>query len=294
MRRADFIDTNEYGEQELTELMNLAIALKACAKAGYYPRLIKNSIVAVVSDEPEPFFEAACVTAIRRLGGAANLIHCPLDVKSVKAAARRLGGIADCILVRAKAHESVLALHRYAGVAVVNGGSAFNMPVQELADLVTMYENLPKEKRLEECKLIYAGPASADCASSLFLCSKMGLSFVQVAATAEQLKPQALKIGERNIKKSGGAFLVTDNPLEGFRDADFVKNPDGRLPEEASLAEKPPVLLPPEENLLSALRAALLVALYQDPAERDALLVEKMRRTLTVKLHAVFGFGEAE
>ena len=164
-------------------------------------------------------------------------------------------------------------------------------PLQELSDLVSMYEHLPRERRLEECKLVYEGPGNAECASLLYLTSKIGMQFVQIAPSHQQLKPQATKIAERNIKKSGGAYLITDNAAEGYREANFLRLPAGSAPSPLA-SENGVCIIDPFENFVTALRAILLLLLYRDPAARDTLLVEKMRRTLAVKLHEVFGYGE--
>lgn len=293
MRRADFIDTNEYPEQDLTDLMNLAVALKVSARADHYPQLLRGRMLGVIDDGMNPFLRYALITGIYQFGGACQMVQAPLDSKHVRQTAEALGNYFDCLAVSIPRHETLLALAKYAGIPVINAGSSFCTPVQELSDLITMYEHLPKEKRLEECKLVFEGPASATAASSLFIASKIGMKFVQIAPGPEQIKPQAVKIAERNIKKSGGAFLLTEDAAEGYREADFVRTDAPEWTPQATPGEKPPFLLPVNENLHSAARAALALLLYRDPMARDQLLIEKVRRTLAIKLHDVFGFGEA-
>lgn len=291
MRRSDFIETNELTEQDLIDLMNLAICLKACIRADYFPQFLANRTLGLALGDCGCRTSSSFITAMRQFGGRVLFLDRVPDVKEARRFIESYEPFVDCIVPRTEKHEAMLTITKYASVPVINAGTDFNVPLQELSDLVTMYEHLPKEKRLEDCKLVYEGPASSECASLLYLTSKMGMQFVQVADGHDQLKPQAIKIAERHIKKSGGAFLITDNTLEGYREANFLRVPPGRRPSNMAM-ESGAILLEPYENYVSAIRAVLLLVLYRDPASRDTLLIEKMRRTLSVKLHDVFGYGE--
>ena len=292
MKKPDFIDTCEFSEQELKQLMNLALTLKACARADYYPPLLKNRVLALVLDRPDSLLTAHCAAAMEQLGGRLIPLEIKVEPGNAKLAAKRIASFADCAALCADRHESLLALAKYAAFPVLNCGSTVCTPLTEVGDLVTMFEHLPREKRLEECKLVYDGAATAECASALFMTSKMGLEFAQAAESPEQLKPQVTKIAERQNKKSGGSFTLTSNGAEAYRNADFLKTgPEGAV--HAPSVDRPLTLLDPLENRMSVLRAVLLYLMYADPMQRDQLLIEKMRRTLAARLHEVFGFGEA-
>ena len=291
MRRNDFIDTNEFTEQELINLMNLAIALKACIRADYFPPLLQHRTLGLALGDCGCRMSSAFITAMRQFGGRILFIDRVPEVRDSRRFVENYEPYLDCIAARTNKHEAMLTLSKYASIPVINGGSDFNQPLQELSDLITMFEHLPRERRLEDCKLVYEGPGNAECASLLYLTSKMGMQFVQIAPSHQQLKPQVTKIAERNIKKSGGAYLITDNAAEGFREANFLRLPPGSSPSPLA-AENGVFLVDPFSNYVTALRAVLLLMLYRDPAAKDTLMIEKMRRTLAVKLHEVFGYGE--
>lgn len=104
---------------------------------------------------------------------------------------------------------------------VINGGSNYNHPTGEIADMITIFDNLPEGKTLDKTSLVFVGDATPVCASLMIICSKMGMQFTQFAPPAKWLSDEYLKIGRANNQNYGGSVHVSDNPyvLEG---ADFV------------------------------------------------------------------------
>lgn len=282
------IDANTLGSADMLALMNLALALKACVKADYFPPLLRNRTVAIVAPDAASMQRAAFRLAALQLGAQPLFYDLPFTEANLRPLAALLSRTADLAVIRAPRHELFAAFARLTDMPLLNGDSSYCRPVQELADLITMYEHLPKEKRLESCRLVYLGADSPYAASALFSASRVGMGFVQCADKAGQLKPPQLKCAEENVRKSGGVYSVTEDGAEALRDADFIIAPESpHTPRSDGV-----VYIDPEENLLPALRALYTALLYRDPQLRDPVLIEKLRRTLTGKLQMMFGFGE--
>lgn len=293
MRKVDYLDTNELTAQQLSDMMNLAAALKASVRAGYYPALLKKKCVGLMLPDAPPLYAAAAETAVHQLGGHVSQFSLPLEPPArLRETAALLSRTFDLAVVRCERHEALLALAKYAEIPIVNAGSGHARPVQELADLVTMFERLPAEKKLDECKAVFAGGDGPACASALYLCTKIGMPFVQYCSDkAQELKPPVLKLAERNVKRSGGTYTVTANGAEAFRAADFLFMDapiDERVPPDAEGVLR----VDPAENRLAAFRALFTSLLYENPADREPILIEKIKRTLAVKLQAIFGYGD--
>ena len=292
MKKRDFLDSNDFAEQQVLDMMNLGVALKSCVRVGYHPPLLRKKQVAMLLPYEGTTQRIMLETATEQLGG--HLIACNLPLEpgnALRETALTLSRCFDLAVVKNR-HEVIEALAKYAEIPIVNAGSDFCSPVQEISDLITMFEHLPPEKKLEECKVVYYGRASAMCSSILFACSKIGMQFVQLTGEAkEELTPPVLKLAEKNVKKSGGTYAVTQSSEEAFRNAHF-------LVMDAPLATKLPpdaegiLRVDPTENHITALRAVMTCMLYENPALREPMLIEKMKRMLTVKLQAIFGFGE--
>lgn len=295
MIKPDFLESNDFTEQQILDVMNLGVTLKACVRALYYPPLLKKKCVGLALPADEPLLRLALETAVYQLGGhTLDLTGLPFDqTDTLGETAMQLNRLCDGVVVRSQRHETLLMLAKYTDVPVIGAGSNHSLPLKEIADLITMFEHLPSEKKLDECKLVYEGPASPVCTSALLTASKIGMQFVQhYGKKNEELQPPALKMAERNVKKSGGTYATTDNGAEAYHGADFVMIDaplNTRLPADAAGMLR----IDPTENLLAASRAVLACMLYENPAAREPILVEKMKRMLAVKLQALFGFGEA-
>ena len=117
------------------------------------------------------------------------------------------------------------------------GGHAQFYPTQEMGDLMTMLENLPEGKKIEDCTLAFIGDATQVCLSLMFICSKIGMNFVQFGPKGHQICDGALHvgtpeeraefgkklmaIGEENCKVSGGSIVISDE-IDCIKGADFI------------------------------------------------------------------------
>ncbi len=214
----------DLSDDEMVDLIDLAVALKARRRAGVRGDLLSRRQVALIFEKSSTRTRNASSVAIRDEGGSAeyltkNDIH--LGAKeSVKDTARVLGRMFDGILFRGFAQSTVATLAAYSGVPVWNGLTDQFHPTQILADLMTIRESFG---RLKGLKVVYVGDGRNNVANSLMMgCAKVGIHYAN--CTPVELTPDPVLVREAQGigARTGATVEVCHDPRIGVSGANVL------------------------------------------------------------------------
>ena len=174
---------SDFSDEEMLEIVDLALALKARKDAGVRGDLLRRRNIALIFEKSSTRTRNSCVVAAQDEGGNAQYLgghdtHFG-HKESVKDSARVLGRLYDGILFRGFRQDTVEQLAKWSGVPVWNGLTDESHPTQILADLMTLKQAFGD---IRGKKLVYMGDGRNNVANSLMLgCAKAGVNFVNCA-----------------------------------------------------------------------------------------------------------------
>lgn len=225
LRNRSFLKLLDFTSDEIRFLLSLSASLKQAKYTGSEVQRLKGKNIALIFEKSSTrtrcSFEAAAYDQgahVTYLGPSGSHIGVK---ETMKDTARVLGRIYDGIEYRGYGQSVVEELAKYSGVPVWNGLTTEWHPTQALADFLTMREH--SGKAWKDITLTFMGDGCNNVANSLLVMSaKMGSRFRIGAPKSSHPSPELVAQCQEIAKQTGADILVTDDPAEAVKGADFI------------------------------------------------------------------------
>jgi ornithine carbamoyltransferase len=209
--------------EELNHVMDVSFRLKDQLKrTGRNDPVLAGKTLAMIFEKPSLRTRVSFAVGMTQLGGSGLLLRqeeVGLDTREpLKDVARVLSSMCDGIMARTFEHDKVLNLAKWSSVPVINGLTDYSHPCQAMADLMTLMEHFGRDLRGRT--LAYVGDGNNVARSLAVACGKFGLRFVLASPGSYALPSEDVDRIMSHVPDLD--FVVTDDPVEGVRDADCI------------------------------------------------------------------------
>lgn len=223
LRGRDFLTVNDFTREELSEILEFALQLKADNKAGKEHQLLRGKTLGMIFQKSSTRTRVSFEVGMVQLGGYALYLNAnDMQIgrgEPVKDTARVLSRYLDGIMIRTYDHEEVKELASFADIPVINGLTDLLHPCQAMADLMTVMEHRGK---LTGLKLAYVGDGNNVAHSLMLACSKMGMNVAVAAPAGYEPSAEIVAAAQANVNVSGSTVVITADVAEAVRGADVL------------------------------------------------------------------------
>jgi len=219
--KRDLISLQELTEEEIAEILSLAVKLKQ--DKHLQTDHLRGKTVGLVFQKPSNRTRVSFEVGVNQLGG-----HClylgPAEInlgkrETTEDVAKTLSRYLDCIVARTFFHQDVIDLGKYATVSVINGLSDLYHPCQAFADILTIQEKFgsPVNKTVA-----YIGDGNNVCHSLMLICAKLGIHIKVATPPGYEVQADILKSVTTYAQKTGAIIDTTHDPKQAATGAQVL------------------------------------------------------------------------
>ncbi|MBD3823701.1 MAG: ornithine carbamoyltransferase [Epsilonproteobacteria bacterium] len=217
-----FLTLRDFSKEEILEIIDTALAIKADLRAGIYKEELKKKTLAMIFEKSSTRTRVSFETGMFQLGGHALFLS-NRDIhlgrgEPVKDTARVISSMCDMVMIRTFEHSMIEEFAAYSKVPVINGLTDSFHPVQLLADYMTLVE-YGKEKNLVAA---YVGDGNNMTHSWLMLAAKLGFELRVASPKGYEVNQEILTSALEIAKESGAKIVMLNDPKEAIKGATVV------------------------------------------------------------------------
>jgi len=205
---------------EIEHIFSIAEDLKTKFNHGLREPLLPGRVLALLFEKPSLRTRVSFEAGMVHLGGSSLFLGEEVGFgsrESIADFARVISEYVDCVVVRAKRHDTVVEMAKYSTCSVINGLTDLSHPCQAMADVFTIRELVGK---LAGHTIAWLGDGNNVARSLAMCCGKLGMRFAMATPKGYHFADDYVARLKQEAPKLD--LFVTEDPAEAVRDAVVV------------------------------------------------------------------------
>jgi ornithine carbamoyltransferase len=220
--KKNFLTLLDYGTEEISHIVDSAIALKTRRPADEHRDIFRNKTAVLIFDKPSLRTKITFETGIYELGGNAlnmgNSSGRLGERESVEDMAHNLERWVHLLVVRTFSHASLERLAHAASVPVINALTDEYHPCQSMALGVTLREKFNSTR----VRVAYIGDGNNVCVSHMHYCTRMGYDMVICTPQGYEPPKKQVEAAAKHAQANNTELTLTHTPEDAVKHADLV------------------------------------------------------------------------
>ena len=206
-------------KDEIHSILDIA----SCLKSGeIQEKPLKDKFLGMVFEKSSTRTRVSFEVGMHQLGGT------PLYLSSndlqigrgepISDTARVLSRFLDCIMIRAKSHETVAELIKYSDIPIINGLTDKEHPCQTFADLLTIKEYLGDFNK----KFVFVGDGNNVCNSLLLGAAYTGMDMTVTCPEGYEPDEEIYQLALKEAHKTDSTINIEHDVNKAVENADIL------------------------------------------------------------------------
>ena len=211
-----FLTLHDLSADELNQVINLAIEMKAAHRSGTQRPIFAGKVLGMIFEKSSTRTRVSFEAGMAQLGGDALFLS-PNDTQlgrgePIEDSARVISRMVDLVMIRTFGHNKIETFAKYSKVSVINALSDDFHPCQLLADIQTFVEH---RGAITGKTVAWIGDGNNMCQS--WINAAMLLDFNLNIACPAGYEPSA-----ELLARAGARVTLTDDPVVAVSGANLV------------------------------------------------------------------------
>lgn len=206
-------------KDEVQNILDIASKLKS---GQISDKALTDKYLGMIFEKSSTRTRVSFEVGMQQLGGSALYLSSnDLQIgrgEPIPDTARVLSRFLDCIMIRAKSHETVEELIKYADIPIINGLTDKEHPCQTFADLLTIKEHLGDFNR----KFVFIGDGNNVCNSLLLGAAYTGMDMTVACPEGYEPDEKIYALAQEEAKQTGSNITIEHDVHKAVENADIL------------------------------------------------------------------------